>query len=227
MGHGCGITDEHRVTSWEHDGEAGGVRSVASPGVDGVIQVVAGDEHACARRYDESVWCWGSNRLGQLGDGTRQEPSGGHAVEALVDGAVWLQAQKHATCAWTWWGDVSCWGRLKLRRMWLRSPRPLGVATFAGAVRGAALGDRELCAWFESGEVRCLAGRSDWDGDAIVRDIAGLADVVQVVAGGHQWCALTSRGAVACWAQAETVYGVRRRAPAQPPVTIDVFAGAD
>jgi hypothetical protein len=39
------------------------------PGV--AISVVAGVRHACARLEDRTVWCWGSNYYGQLGDGTR------------------------------------------------------------------------------------------------------------------------------------------------------------
>ncbi|MSX81384.1 MAG: hypothetical protein F2736_01170, partial [Actinobacteria bacterium] len=28
------------------------------------------DAHSCAIRTDESLWCWGGNAWGQLGDGT-------------------------------------------------------------------------------------------------------------------------------------------------------------
>jgi alpha-tubulin suppressor-like RCC1 family protein len=37
----------------------------------GVVQVVAGFNHACARKNDGSVWCWGENGLGQIGDGSQ------------------------------------------------------------------------------------------------------------------------------------------------------------
>jgi alpha-tubulin suppressor-like RCC1 family protein len=36
----------------------------------GVTEVSIGYEHTCARKSDGSVWCWGSNQFGQLGDGT-------------------------------------------------------------------------------------------------------------------------------------------------------------
>ena len=32
--------------------------------------VSAGDFHACAVRTSRTLWCWGYNRFGQLGDGT-------------------------------------------------------------------------------------------------------------------------------------------------------------
>jgi prepilin-type N-terminal cleavage/methylation domain-containing protein len=38
-------------------------------GVTNVVAVLAGDEFGCAQRQDGSVWCWGNNTFGQLGDG--------------------------------------------------------------------------------------------------------------------------------------------------------------
>jgi alpha-tubulin suppressor-like RCC1 family protein len=34
------------------------------------VSVSVGRRHACAVRRDGSVWCWGNNALGQIGDGT-------------------------------------------------------------------------------------------------------------------------------------------------------------
>jgi alpha-tubulin suppressor-like RCC1 family protein len=38
--------------------------------VPGVVEVSVGFEHACARDASGSVWCWGCNRNGEIGDGT-------------------------------------------------------------------------------------------------------------------------------------------------------------
>jgi alpha-tubulin suppressor-like RCC1 family protein len=46
-------------------------------GLTGVDAIVAGGAHSCARRTDGTVWCWGANTAGQLGDGitlTSQRP---------------------------------------------------------------------------------------------------------------------------------------------------------
>ena len=43
------------------------------PGVDGVEKLALGLFHTCALRTDGSVWCWGGNGLGQLGDGDSVE----------------------------------------------------------------------------------------------------------------------------------------------------------
>ena len=39
------------------------------------IEVKGGGEHTCARLEDESVYCWGKNDRGQLGDGTTENRS--------------------------------------------------------------------------------------------------------------------------------------------------------
>jgi alpha-tubulin suppressor-like RCC1 family protein len=48
---------------------------VAGPGGHGflkdVVEIAAGGNHCVARLADNTVWAWGSNRFGQLGDGTR------------------------------------------------------------------------------------------------------------------------------------------------------------
>jgi alpha-tubulin suppressor-like RCC1 family protein len=36
----------------------------------GVVDVAPGVRHVCALRDDATVWCWGNNDRGQLGDGT-------------------------------------------------------------------------------------------------------------------------------------------------------------
>lgn len=40
------------------------------PGLTGVIQVAAGGANSFALRSDGTVWAWGYNYWGQLGDGT-------------------------------------------------------------------------------------------------------------------------------------------------------------
>jgi alpha-tubulin suppressor-like RCC1 family protein len=38
------------------------------------VEIGVGSAHSCARKGDGSVWCWGRNGRGELGDGT-QDPS--------------------------------------------------------------------------------------------------------------------------------------------------------
>ena len=45
--------------------------------MDGVVEIASGPRHALALKKDGSLWSWGDNEAGQLGDGTtgnRAEP---------------------------------------------------------------------------------------------------------------------------------------------------------
>jgi len=79
-------------------------------GLGPVAQLATGRYHTCARNVDGSIWCWGSNDYGQLGDGSRAS----HATPAKVKGiddAVELAAGGDRTCARRASGAVYCWGR--------------------------------------------------------------------------------------------------------------------
>jgi alpha-tubulin suppressor-like RCC1 family protein len=38
-----------------------------------VVTVAPGRRHVCARKVDNTVWCWGKNDRGQLGDGSKTD----------------------------------------------------------------------------------------------------------------------------------------------------------
>lgn len=85
--------------------------SVSVAGLQNITQVDVGTEgfHTCARRNDSTLFCWGSNFYGQLGDGsttTRPSPvqvSGGF-------NAVSVSAGSAHTCAISTSGSLFCWG---------------------------------------------------------------------------------------------------------------------
>ncbi|MBI4704383.1 MAG: hypothetical protein HY744_25035 [Deltaproteobacteria bacterium] len=49
----------------------------------GVVAVAAGNAHTCAVKAGGTLWCWGWNEYGELGDGTKQNKSSPVQVTAL------------------------------------------------------------------------------------------------------------------------------------------------
>ncbi len=80
--------------------------------LDGIESVSAGRFHACAMRDDRSIWCWGNNDCGPLGDGTgtrRAEPF--QVPSDASDPWASVYAGHQLTCATRESGAVYCWGR--------------------------------------------------------------------------------------------------------------------
>jgi alpha-tubulin suppressor-like RCC1 family protein len=77
--HSCAVTSTGDIFCWGSNsfGQLGagafGQQELAPTKVEGIdlaIEVRTGLFHTCARRRDSSIWCWGWNDFGQLGDGT-------------------------------------------------------------------------------------------------------------------------------------------------------------
>ena len=121
---------------WNHLGQLGAKTSKLMLGMPRVLpdltvsaSVASANSHSCAGQEDGSVWCWGSNRWGELGDGTNQArdmPVSAAGVADVVEVAV---GRDHS-CVLDKKNGVICWGS--------NSAMQLGVAsrTGSGAVPG-------------------------------------------------------------------------------------------
>ena len=86
---------------------------VAVPGVGGATQIVGGSEHFCAVTGQNVVFCWGDNRVGQLGFGATGDASPAPigkptAVAGIVAASV--GAGGDHSCASNAEEKVFCWG---------------------------------------------------------------------------------------------------------------------
>ena len=113
----CARTVANTVSCWGAIGaEKHRARTNAQPnkvpGLTHVKQIAVGYHHACALRETGSLWCWGGNSRGQLGDGTRKYRSAPTLVSALGTNVVKVYAGHSAqhTCAKLRDKSVSCWG---------------------------------------------------------------------------------------------------------------------
>jgi alpha-tubulin suppressor-like RCC1 family protein len=115
----CAIRADRSVWCWRWP--APSTRSSGAPpfvapalapfaaGVTDAVAVDVGSDAACAVRGDGLVLCWGSNDLGQLGDGTTIHRATPTAVRELGDATGIALGDKHA-CALRRTGQVACWG---------------------------------------------------------------------------------------------------------------------
>ena len=176
-------------------------------------QLALGGEHSCILRQEGDVWCWGSNRFGQMGQpdaepGYRTRESAATPVHdfsarVLVSGTWHLCAIRDDRTVWCWghggWGQLGNGGTAD-------SLHPV-QATLEHAV-GLAAGEGHTCARRSDRTVWCW-GRNDRGqlGDGTREDrveaeqVDGLEDVVELRAGRAFSCARTSEGQVLCWGE--------------------------
>lgn len=140
--HNCLVTRNGRARCWGDNrhgqlgygmddplgvGEARTVLKAGGGGeLTGVVAVAAGGRHSCALVVDGSVWCWGSNASGQLGEenvtlaetcggtikGTECRRNATMVKDLPLPGVetVGISAGGDATCATLEDGRVLCWG---------------------------------------------------------------------------------------------------------------------
>merc|ERR1712154_263450 len=80
MYHTCAIADDDTLYCWGStyygqvgDGTQGNrvlPRKIIINGGMKIKQLALGADHTCVILYDDSLWCWGKNTSGQLGNGT-------------------------------------------------------------------------------------------------------------------------------------------------------------
>jgi len=172
------------------------------------VCLAAGDTHTLAVGPDGTVWAWGGNSSGQLGDGTTAGRSTPAPVRGLTDIVSVSAAGYHTVAlrrdgtAWTWGpnyygqlGDGTTDGRLTpVRVQGLANV----VAVAAGSNRTVALrGDGTVWAW------GCNYSGQLGDGTTANRStpvqVPGLVDVVAVAAGYDHTVALRRDGTVWSW----------------------------
>jgi alpha-tubulin suppressor-like RCC1 family protein len=78
-------------------------------GTSPAVGVTAFGQFACAWLADKTVWCWGNNDFGQLGNGTFDDQPQPVQVTGISD-AVSVAAGPDFACALRTGGAVSCWG---------------------------------------------------------------------------------------------------------------------
>lgn len=120
--HTCAINTGRSLYCWGNnnggavgDGTSGNHRtSPKKIGTSGVwASVSAGGAHTCAISTGNSLYCWGFNNNGQIGDGTAGSPDNNRlSPKKIGTSGVWASVSAGAahTCAITTGKSLYCWG---------------------------------------------------------------------------------------------------------------------
>ena len=174
----------------------------------------AGGLHACRITPTKTVECWGSNRFGQLGDGTFTDRLVSTPVVGLGD-VVQISTGGYYTCARTTAGDVYCWGLNDYGEVGptraTKQHLPYLVPDVTNATSVSA-GDHSTCATTIDGSVWCWGWDTQPQGAPAPRTspkkIIGITDAVSVEANEGQACALLKDRTVRCWGGGGSGLGV-------------------
>ncbi|MGA2447207.1 MAG: protease pro-enzyme activation domain-containing protein [Polyangiaceae bacterium] len=174
-----------------------------------VSSIVSNDFHACALLSDHSVWCWGGNGLGQLGDGTSLSPTQAITISGF-SGATALAAGYDVTCALMSDKTVKCTGLNDAGQLGdgvtesSLNPVPVSGLTDVSAI---AAGGYSACAVVATdGHVECWGENLTNDSlnyltptpvlNSNGRPLVGASSV----AVGYEYaCALMNDSSVECW----------------------------
>lgn len=193
-----------------------------------IVQLSAGDDHVCALLGEGSVWCWGRDLVGQLGNGMIADAA--YRPARTLDGPYSaIGAGGDHTCGLAADRSVACWGNnnnFQVSPTQIDSATPITTDIVADGlvVRGshtcAAIGSTARC-WGDAD------GGQLGDGTALDKLAAptpiGETDVVRLYSGEDHLCAVTSSG-LRCW-------GINSRGqlgvdPASTPSVCQDMAGA-
>jgi alpha-tubulin suppressor-like RCC1 family protein len=221
--HTCAVRVDGTVWCWGRNQE--GQLGIGSRGpnvyhpvqvadIGGAVAVAAGIYHTCALLANGTVQCWGDNFFGELGNGTMTSSNLPvptvplSATPGVV--AVDISAGGTSTCARLSDGSVSCWGT--------NGTGNFGNGTFNNSsvpvpsqvsptVAALSAGNGLACAILVVGTVSCW-GEDGFgqlgDGGATNQPlpgppVPGIANAVEIAAGGDHTCAMIVDGTIHCW----------------------------
>jgi alpha-tubulin suppressor-like RCC1 family protein len=177
-----------------------------------VASISAGARHSCALKTDGTVWCWGGNHFGQLGDGSWLDKVTPVQVTGLTDVAS-ISAGVFSTCAVKTDSTVWCWGKNDFGQLGDGAQENQNTPGQVGSFLDAAFvatGRDHTCAMKTDGAVWCWGRNEDGQlGDGTWIDkldpvqVTGLSDIASISSGDHHSCVLKTNGTAWCWGNNE------------------------
>ena len=191
--HSCAVTDDGQALCWGKGvyGQIGNSESInkstpvyvvdgdsSTTPIEGIVQIAAGNEHACALNIEGKVFCWGRQYDGRLGNGVTSGAVINYPATVKTDitssppvdlsNIVQIASHSSHTCALSSDGEVFCWGK--------GNNGQLGNNTNSG----------------NNLPVKVVAETGTTD---------PLTGIIQIATGLEHICALNLDGEVFCWGQ--------------------------
>lgn len=169
--------------------------------------IAAGSMHTCAVTVFGTALCWGTNTLGQLGDGTTTQRLSPVAV-ASPGGVRYtnIDVGRNHSCGTVPSGAIYCWGSNSSLQLGdgtgSMSTAPRRVVQPDGvALMMVAAGDSHTCAKSSVDRVYCWGENISGATSHIPTHVAmpGGVAVLHLDAGGRHTCAHSITGAMYCW----------------------------
>ncbi len=221
----------------------------------GITAVAAGIQHSLALDTNSTVWAWGDNEFGELGNGTTSNTPNttavpvtgiGGTVTAIAVGGFFSLALTSNGTVWAW-GDNS-WGQLGNGStsatnptivQVLKAPSSCGInqgacpltgitAIAAGRYHSLALDSSgNVWAWGYNGDGELGTSNSATPNSTVAIQVSGLSGVTAIAAGGQHNLALAG-GAVWAWGYNHSLQLGRTTTNASDPTPAQVsgIAGA-
>lgn len=168
-------------------------------------------DHVCATRSDRTVWCWGANKYGQLGNGATDASA--VPVQSRISGVVSVDTGALHTCAVRVTNSVWCWGSNRYHQLGQSSTAARVSPTYVPVVRAIAVstGAAFTCIVSTDRRARCW-GRNNygqlsapWGASRSRPVTSARTGIVSLDTGAEFVCSRTIAGTTWCWGR--NLYG--------------------
>lgn len=219
--HSCAILANGNVRCWGANGSGqlgdNSITNRRSPiTVAGLPQlatrIALGSSHSCAILQDKSVWCWGNNASGQLGDNKASGPNSPSPVQAQgISTAIAVAAGNFHSCAVLSDGTARCWGNNSNGQLGDGTTVDKSIPTAVGSLGGLAerirAGAAHTCAELQNNGPRCwgynIFGQvgNNTSGNTLSSPVAThvISNSASLATGGYHTCATINNGSTYCW----------------------------